>query len=339
MDPLEKKEEEEQYSLASLYGPEMSDESLEATRNRGMTAKENIGNLISGLFGTSEGSQALLEKTRQKRSEDVAALIGRRAEKLKGVDFARSQEAADPNSKSALIMRGMAKRFDPEGNYEGLTVAQMGPIVEEYRKGNLEAGKEKQRQAFELQKQRENIAGQKEIAGIERSTRAEERTNEKKTAAEEKKKTYFAEIEDRRQNINSALDTLDGMIQSNGTYEMFGSHNADMDRLVDQVATDMAKLQDPQSIARPAEVEMVKRTLVQPNMAKMTNATARQLLKNFRGEVERRANSAYKIRGVEVPVLPAAGGGTSKGSAAVLSDAEKNELAELRRAKAAEGGS
>ena len=116
----------------------------------------------------------------------------------------------------------------------------------------------------------------------------------------EKKKTTLNEIEDRRMNIEDNISRLEKMIDKKGTYETFGSHNADMERLVDQIATDMAKLTDPNSVARPSEVEMFKRGLVQPGLG-MRNSTAKDILKNFRGEVNKRTENAYKIRGVDNP--------------------------------------
>lgn len=122
----------------------------------------------------------------------------------------------------------------------------------------------------------------------------------KKVEKDDKKKQAMNEIEDRRQNINSAIDALDKQIEDYGTYEMVGPQNQNMERLLDQVATDMAKLMDPSSVARPNEVELVKQGLVQSGF-KNSNATARKILKEFKGEVERRADSAYTIRGMESP--------------------------------------
>lgn len=123
---------------------------------------------------------------------------------------------------------------------------------------------------------------------------------QKQDEKKDKQKQTMFEIEDRRQNIDAAIDQLGSMIEDKGTYEMFGSHNQDMDRLIEQVATDMAKLSDPSSVARPSEVEAVKKTLVQSGFQN-TNATAQDILRNFKDEVKRRADSAYKIRGIELP--------------------------------------
>lgn len=124
--------------------------------------------------------------------------------------------------------------------------------------------------------------------------------DEKIATKQEAKKKSINEIEQRRRDIEDNLSTLEKMIKNKGTYETFGSHNQDMERLTDQIATDMAKLMDPESVARPGEVELVKRGLVQPGF-KNTNNTALDVLKNFRGEVNRRVGNAYEIRGLSNP--------------------------------------
>lgn len=140
-------------------------------------------------------------------------------------------------------------------------------------------------------------------------------------AAEEKRKQSVVEIEDRRTNIQQNLGILKKMIQDKGTYELTGSHNQDMNRLIEQVATDMAKLSDPSSVARPSEVEAVKATLVSPGF-KNTNATALQILDNFSKEVDTRADTGYKVRGLTPPTKGAAPAGNSRTGNQVITNPE-----------------
>lgn len=123
---------------------------------------------------------------------------------------------------------------------------------------------------------------------------------EKQRVKTEKKMTAMNEIEDRRVNIKQNLDLLKKQITKYGTFEVVGSENQDMERRLDQVATDMAKLMDPTSVARPSEVEQVKDGLIRSGF-KNSNATALKILNNFEAEVDKRADSAYKIRGLEQP--------------------------------------
>lgn len=105
------------------------------------------------------------------------------------------------------------------------------------------------------------------------------------------------EVEDRRQNIMSGIKAAQALIVKAGTYEALGPHNDDLNRLADQIATDMAKLQDPSSVARPGEVEMVKKTLVESGPWQQ-DKTAMSKLQAFQGEVNRRADSSMKARGI-----------------------------------------
>jgi len=112
------------------------------------------------------------------------------------------------------------------------------------------------------------------------------------------------------------IKSLEDMINENGTWEMFGSNNQDIQRKEDQVATDMAKLQDIQSVARPSEVEQVTKTLPKVGFSN-SNSTAKDLLKNFKEEVHKRADNAYKIHGITLPV---------KQDAKPIKQASKQEL-------------
>lgn len=131
----------------------------------------------------------------------------------------------------------------------------------------------------------------------EAQEKARARADEKSLLSKEKKMASLNEVEDRRRNIEDNLDLVEAMIKDKGTYEVLGSHNADLDRRIDMIATDMAKLADPSSVARPSEVEMFKKGLVSSGLG-TKNSTALDLIKNFRSEVNQRAENAYQVRGL-----------------------------------------
>lgn len=191
----------------------------------------------------------------------------------------KAAQSSDPKSQKSIAFRKLVESTMPN------IAKSYGPkwdlVTEEDGKNILNFGS-----------MRENIEARKQTAEILKGTKAAEKTD--------KLRTTMNEIEDRRQNINANLEQLKSMVDDKGTFESFGSHNQDMDRLIEQTATDMAKLMDPSSVARPAEVEAVKKTLIKPGFAN-TNATAKDILNNFQSEVDRRASSAYKIRGLEAP--------------------------------------
>lgn len=108
------------------------------------------------------------------------------------------------------------------------------------------------------------------------------------------------EIQGRRTNIRTNVEKAINLVKQKGTYEALGPHNADLDMLAEQIATDMAKMQDPNSVARPNEVEAVKKNLVQVGL-KTQNKTAVKQLQHFYDTVDNRANAAFRTLGVEPP--------------------------------------
>ncbi len=256
------------------------------------------GNVSSAFDSAMAGSQAktkgaidAFDKARDQKKADFA--FDRDLSKAEREDTAigESKDPASARSKAAQDMLVQDYGMDP---------AVASKMTAEQVEARLPGLKQKldremrEREFSERQKdrnlQREQMQANRDIT-----------RNDKLDAKNEKKKATLTEVEDRRMNIEDNISRLEKMIDEKGTYEMFGSHNADMERLTDQIATDMAKLTDPNSVARPSEVEMFKKGLVSPNAASMTNATAKDILKNFRNEVNTRAATAYKVRGLENP--------------------------------------
>lgn len=101
-----------------------------------------------------------------------------------------------------------------------------------------------------------------------------------------KKQNEFAS---RYQNILGVIDKLDKMVEDKGTYELFGSHNAKLSQAIDSIAIDSAKMFDPESVARESEVKAFKDMLFEPTATGMRNATARDILKNYKSMLEDRA--------------------------------------------------
>lgn len=242
-------------------------------------------------------SSALNNYLMKRKMDQEGVTEGREAERYQreksGAETKRKMDESldDIASPQSRTLQSMATRLDSSNDYSSLSARQLTGIIDDLRAGKKDAA-EAELGRLRLEAIKEENAGKREDRQRD--------IGQKNKVESDKKTEIFKTIEDRRQNINSAIDTLDKMIDEKGTYEVFGSHNADLNRLVDGIATDMAKLQDPNSVARPGEVELVKRTLVQAGMTGR-NATARNVLKNFKAEVDRRANSAYKVRGFEVP--------------------------------------
>lgn len=111
---------------------------------------------------------------------------------------------------------------------------------------------------------------------------------------------HLKEVQDRKLMIDDNVAKAIKMVKSKGTYEALGPHNAVLDGLADQIATDMAKLQDPNSVARPAEVELVKKSLIESGLS-TRNKTAIDTLKAFNKTVEDRYSKAFTTRGMTPP--------------------------------------
>lgn len=120
---------------------------------------------------------------------------------------------------------------------------------------------------------------------------------------EEKKKSAVTEIEDRYRNITDSIGELKNQLDETGSFELFGPENKNMDQYITNIATDMAKLVDPNSVARESEVASFKKMLFEPTLW-TRNSTLKGVLDNFKNIVDKRMETAYKVRGLEQPVRP-----------------------------------
>ncbi len=124
------------------------------------------------------------------------------------------------------------------------------------------------------------------------------------------------EVQDRRNNIMDALGRLKAAISdkdksatdASGTWEAFGPHNELLNQDLELIATDMAKLKDPDSVARPAEVEQFKSMLFKPGLG-IRNSTALSILDAFQKKVEDTTQNAYRVRGIPPPQMGSAAAG------------------------------
>lgn len=257
-----------------------------------------VNNLTAQAVGRAKEQRAqdLQDFNEEQKLTDLSA--NRADQKLAWDKAAREN---DPTSEDSKLAREYLKQISPDAakipGFDNLSAAQAMKIAP----GLMESNRLKEAAAA----RRDNLAqarlSRQDAIDARKGMKEDEhdwKEEQTRKAVDEKKKTLLNEVEDRRTNILQNLDILDKMIEDKGTWELTGSHNQDIDRLVDQIATDMAKLQDPSSVARPAEVEAVRKNLISSGFGN-SNSTARQILQNFRSEVDRRADSAYAIRGIE----------------------------------------
>lgn len=254
-----------------------------------------FGTSLSGGDGFSAG-QSFLKNQQAKRDAKLGEFDKQKAATLQDYETDRKMKTdaeadalkareRDVNSPESKAYQDLAAKYVPGPDYSKMTAEQLATKLPFLQKGyEIE-----QRQ---LDRQESRAA---------RAAEQQSKRDEKQVVRDEKKKTSLSEVEDRRRNIEDNLTLLEKMIEEDGTYELMGSHNIDLDRRVDMIATDMAKLADPGSVARPSEVEMFKKSLLAPTATGMRNSTALDVIKNFRSELDKRADNAYKIRGIENP--------------------------------------
>lgn len=300
--------------IREKYGIGQPDAEMEAAQeaarqNRMFAGLAEAGATIGGAIGRTQVDKGFYDKLRAGADAPVSDLKTLRGEGDAQLDRAMKREKLvsdektkmqedDATSEVSRSYQQLAKRMSGQ-NFDGKSASEIKrllPSLEKiYNIDQTRLGREESRRF------------QAALLGHKDAVRQQDKLDAKKTK--------IAEVEGRRQDIMAALDTLDKMVAEDGTFELFGSHNQDMDRLVDQISTDMAKLQDPDSVARPSEVEMVKRGLVQPGLGNR-NSTARDIIRNFRGEVDRRAENAYRVRGLESPgsMIPSGQGAAPQAS-------------------------
>lgn len=152
------------------------------------------------------------------------------------------------------------------------------------------------------------------------------------TAVGEKRRQQVLEVENFTSNIDRNIQAVQDMIDKTGTFELMGPEGAVMDRRLTEIATDLAKLADPGSVAREGEVMLMRKGLVDSGFKGLgtSNATAKAVLDALRGDVKQRRAEAYRVRGLETPdgASSTAAGAMPTASAKPISEMTDQELAD-----------
>lgn len=111
------------------------------------------------------------------------------------------------------------------------------------------------------------------------------------------------EVDNFAGNIKRNIGKVIAQIDKTGTFELTGPEGKYMDQWLNEIATDMAKLKDPGSVARESEVEAEKKNLVDTGFTGLLtrNSTAKDVMRNLERSVDERRMQAYKARGIEPP--------------------------------------
>lgn len=131
----------------------------------------------------------------------------------------------------------------------------------------------------------------------------------------------------RVENIKANIKRLKDKIDDDGTFDWFGSHNQELDQMVQDIAVDYAKLVDPDSVARESEVENVKAMLKVTGLT-TRDSTAIGALDNFLDQMETRINSKRIAQGMEpLPTTKESRGKGGPGTALAAEPTEEDKQA------------
>jgi hypothetical protein len=289
--------------LMNKFSSDQRQKLVDETENQSSGANWAAG--LAGIGATLQGRNAMqagmdvVDEERRSRQEKLDSFDSGKQQVLSEVkleneltqlDDKQKEKAQleDPNSERSRLAQVTASKMMPGKDFSGMSAAQLEGVMPSIAK------------IYQIDQSRAEKQEKRAERSHEKDLARQEKLDKEQRKIEQENKETMVTIEDRRRNIKDNLALLKKQVQEKGTYEMFGSHNADIERRIDQIATDMAKLTDPNSVARPSEVEMFKRGLFEPGLG-VRNSTALNILDNFESEVDKRADNAYNLRGVENP--------------------------------------
>jgi uncharacterized protein YjgD (DUF1641 family) len=252
----------------------------------------NIGDVIAGnRIGSNnkyfqdqnalvkENTLGKLDAERKRGMEDATF-------KNQQLDAKIKQDQFDPNSQSSINFRNSLKTNFPK------IAATYGDKFDSISAGDQDL-------IFKPLQLQEQINARKQQAAIAAQGR-QDALNAKNTEKKEKKNLAVVEIQDRYNNMKDSISSLRKMVEDNGTTEILGPENAQMDQYITSIATDMAKLVDPASVARESEVESFKKMLFSPGFWQRKSSVD-GVLNNFEQMVDKRLDNAYSVRGLQNP--------------------------------------
>lgn len=275
-------------------------------------AKSNRASMVErGLGGMTENIRAGLDTATRMRTPSYGGAMREDADgidnqvaaakefalKKLGLDRQARQDRLGEEKTRAEIDR-MGREGQPKPGADPLDVRH-----KELTNANLEA---------DLAKKKRPAGGVDPLAREKRELEVKKLRNEVDGtgAVSPKQKQQILEVQERHKNIKDNIKSLRDQIDATGTWEAGGAANADMERKINNIATDMAKLTDPESVAREAEVAGFRRGLFEPGLLSK-NSTAKDVLDHFEKEVDQRLENAYRVRGIDPAV--AKGGGQAAG--------------------------
>lgn len=336
---------EESQALAEMTLGQSRNARLEAVLPF-VRASQQINQAWTGAPVDVEGLQAAQATLRRPETEAAQRLALAR-------EFAKRRMEGESLEKQLAQRQQMAQmdaqqakerlEFEKERNAKALELEQQQLELRRQAEERLgaqrpEGGDALTRRKRELEVaklERELAEGPDNVAALERQVKAERAKAEltgQPTAAEKKKqREQMVEIREREANIQRNIDAVERLVREEGTYNALGSHNKEIMSKIYEIAIDTAKLADPNSVAREAEVAAVQKFALFEPSPFIRDETALNLLESFRKSAANRLRTAYEVRGIR-PIEE-----TEAPQASTWTTEKQKRLEELR-AKQAKAG-
>lgn len=285
------------------------------SQNRWAQLGSDIGDAIGGQK-VGSGDQFFQGLNKQAKENTVGKIESDKNQYVKGKkdaadlkDLMTREEIEmaqkDPNNRQSVIARALAKKYnlpvqDTDSYKDVSQFMDPKKMMETEAASNVDFSKQAQ-----LRKMDQGF--REKESNLDRNLKRElDDKNDKVKAAEkgEKSKQAMNEINDRYTNMKSNISELKKLIDQTGGGDITGSENKAMDQYIEAIATDMAKLVDPSSVARESEVASFKRMLFEPGVLNnlfTRGSTIQKTVQNFENMLDKRLDTAYKVRGLEKP--------------------------------------
>lgn len=270
---------------AAKAAAEMAKVSAKAEADRAKAAEQARPSNIAGAASDTESLISRPGGVSQAELERVAVARGLPASDWRTVLMARDTAVDETAARATKARQGEAAAKLAERK-------ATAPLGGGARQPSPDAAMRAEKLRLEVERLRNEAAGG---PGSSRDTAA--------TAVGEKRRQQVLEVENFTGNIDRNIQAVQDMIDKTGTFELMGPEGQVMDRRLTEIATDLAKLADPGSVAREGEVKLMRQGLVDSGLLGLgtSNRTAKEVLEALRSDVKQRRAEAYNVRGLDIP--------------------------------------
>lgn len=314
MDDLVKKYLQEKYG--ENYDQKAQDDYKDAqSTNRWANLGSNLGDAIAGnKVGSANGyfqdlNKQAKENTIGKIENDKNSYVKNTMDNAQLKDLMTREEVElaqkDPNNRQSVLARALAKKYnlpvqDTDSYKDVSQFMDPRKMMETEAAANVDFNKQAQLRRMDQGFKEKESALDRNLKKELDHNQLTQKNNEKG----EKQKLAMTEINDRYTNMKDSIKSLKSLIDSTSGGDVTGPENKQMDQYITSIATDMAKLVDPQSVARESEVASFKQMLFEPgflNTMFTRGSTLQSVVDNFESMVDKRLDTAYKVRGLDKP--------------------------------------